>query len=702
MRLIDVHRLTLQEFAGAGVPPYAILSHTWQEGQEVTFKDIQDLDFAKGKPGFTKIRFACTQAKLDGLDYAWIDTCCIDKSSSHELSEAINSMYAWYTNARVCYVYLADVPGHCPRLDGDDRHPLALMPWIEAFEESRRWTRGWTLQELIAPRHVVFFGEDWNSVGTLASMLDRVSSITGIQRNVLAHERPISDISVARRLSWTARRETTRKEDEAYCLLGILDLHMPLLYGEGARAFSRLQEELIKVSTDQSLFAWDAPSDVVASRELLLAPSPKCFQNCGNIRRRRGIATESAFRINNKGLEITLPTMRRRLDSTSPHVTLGMLDCRYEGSNEVLALVLGQHPVSGFGASTGLDVYVAGYERQTVRGLQYSRLIAIEPPSPSEAPATLLTITRDLQSQMYKHALDTNASTWFPVRFAGGEIDALPELRDVYPEEFWHASTVTMRLHETQAPVGGVLVELKDGRFVLITFSLYRSTEEPSQWARRLVAAALVDPLCWISHHTASLVRHHCYGGQDSLILQLSERTQLVAQMWHNALTICVERVTETNYLTCPTLFTSPPASPSLTTRASMLSQSPRRDSFFAERIGLAQHASRSRPGSVSGSSRRESFLTNAPTERSGFALATSDTILHRTMQCPRCRDVRAQEEAEERRKKHEAARKAREEEAARLKAARQRKLRRNIKGAATGISVGGLAADFLEIAEFL
>ena len=257
MRLLHVETFALvplEDISVNGVPPsYAILSHTWGD-DEVTFKDTVNLEKAKQKAGFKKIRFLCEQACEDGLQYAWIDTCCIDKNSSHELSEAINSMYRWYMNATTCYVYLSDVPGLCPPLsDEHSFHPSSLR-WVEAFEESRWFTRGWTLQELIAPRLVIFYGHSWNYIGSLPELIERVSSITNIQIDVLDGSRPLKDLSVARRLSWAARRETTRMEDQAYSLLGILDVNMPLLYGEGQKAFLRLQEEIIRHSTDQSIF----------------------------------------------------------------------------------------------------------------------------------------------------------------------------------------------------------------------------------------------------------------------------------------------------------------------------------------------------------------------------------------------------------------------------------------------------------------
>ena len=193
----------------------------------------------------SKIRRACEVARADGYEYIWIDSCCIDKSSSSELSEAINSMYAWYSAAYVCYAYLADVPA------GDNHRRRGS--W---FRESRWFKRGWTLQELIAPLHLVFLSQDWTDIGSRHALHDLVQEVTSINEEALLHLTPLDKFSVAERLSWAASRETTRVEDQAYSLLGIFDINMPTLYGEGDRAFRRLQEEIMQRIPDQSLFVW--------------------------------------------------------------------------------------------------------------------------------------------------------------------------------------------------------------------------------------------------------------------------------------------------------------------------------------------------------------------------------------------------------------------------------------------------------------
>ncbi|TBU21976.1 hypothetical protein BD311DRAFT_706275 [Dichomitus squalens] len=192
-----------------------------------------------------KIRDACAFARANGFRYIWIDSCCIDKTSSSELSEAINSMFVWYAEAQVCYAFLADVPV------GED-HTAAGS----SFRRSRWFTRGWTLQELIAPWDVVFLSCDWTVIGSKNTLSRLVEEITGIDREVLLHEKSLDSVSVAARLSWASKRTTTRAEDQAYSLLGIFDINMPTLYGEGERAFRRLQEEIMRRVPDQSRFAW--------------------------------------------------------------------------------------------------------------------------------------------------------------------------------------------------------------------------------------------------------------------------------------------------------------------------------------------------------------------------------------------------------------------------------------------------------------
>lgn len=228
-----------------------------------------------------KIKEACAIALADGYRYIWIDSCCIDKSSSSELSEAINSMFNWYSNAAICYAYLVDVP------DDDDPHVSD-----SGFSKSRWFRRGWTLQELIAPKIVVFFSSSWRVLGTKSTLASVIAKKTNIPPTTLFLQEPLHTVSVAARMSWASRRTCTRVEDHAYSLLGIFDINMPTLYGEGSRAFMRLQEEILKKIPDQSLFAWGRraprPRRHVKSRYLrdqLMDPQEPGIQWSGIIQR---------------------------------------------------------------------------------------------------------------------------------------------------------------------------------------------------------------------------------------------------------------------------------------------------------------------------------------------------------------------------------------------------------------------------------
>jgi hypothetical protein len=175
------------------------------------------------------------------LQYFWVDTCCIDKSNAVELQEAINSMFRWYQDATKCYVYLQDVSR--PRSDSADG---SNEPWESAFQESKWFTRGWTLQELIAPALVDFFSKEGKLLGNKASLERHICERTGIPINALRGS-PLSDFSVLERMSWAASRETSRQEDKAYSLFGIFNVFLPIIYGEGLEnAFQRLQEAVDK------------------------------------------------------------------------------------------------------------------------------------------------------------------------------------------------------------------------------------------------------------------------------------------------------------------------------------------------------------------------------------------------------------------------------------------------------------------------
>jgi hypothetical protein len=236
---------SLAEFYGKQIPPYAILSHTWiANHEEVTFKEIKK-GKGKAKAGYQKLRFIASQATIDDLKYFWVDTCCIDKSSSAELQEAINSMFRWYQKSTKCYVYLADVSSGTPSSVANGVSSPSHQPWKPAFLQSKWFTRGWTLQELLAPQSVQFFSLEGNLLGDKLSLWSDIKDVTNIPFGILqGSHADLLQYDVGKRLSWAAERKTTREEDAAYSLLGLFDLHMPLLYGEGrTKAFMRLHRE---------------------------------------------------------------------------------------------------------------------------------------------------------------------------------------------------------------------------------------------------------------------------------------------------------------------------------------------------------------------------------------------------------------------------------------------------------------------------
>ncbi|KAI1130612.1 heterokaryon incompatibility protein-domain-containing protein [Nemania abortiva] len=247
MRLLNAKSRQIHNFTSSeDINEFAILSHTWGAG-EVTLQDWESLPTAdlELKEGYRKINYCCKQALEDGYEWVWIDTCCIDKSSSAELSEAVNSMFQWYQDAAICYAHLTDVQ--------DDTSEDSLLT---ALSRSRWFTRGWTLQELLASSDIVFYSENWKKLTTKLNSVETLSTITGIEKEYLEGA-PLEAASAAKKMSWAASRETTRIEDIAYCLLGIFDVNMPLIYGEGKKAFKRLQEEIMKAHPeDHTLFAW--------------------------------------------------------------------------------------------------------------------------------------------------------------------------------------------------------------------------------------------------------------------------------------------------------------------------------------------------------------------------------------------------------------------------------------------------------------
>ncbi|MCJ1392634.1 hypothetical protein MMC18_005504 [Xylographa bjoerkii] len=304
-------------------------SHTHGGEEEVSLQDIEDPK-SQTLFGAWKIKSCCARAFADGLDFVWIDTCCIDKTSSAELSEAINSMFEWYRGAQVCYAYLDDVPS------SEDDHSADSS----AFRKSRWFTRGWTLQELLAPEKMIFFCQDWNVIGTKYALAHEVSSITKINEQYLFN---FETASVAARMSWASRRETTRPEDKAYSLMGIFKVNMPLLYGEGRKAFYKLQLQILDMVDDESIFAWTGDTYRETYHGRLLASSPADFFDCGDISLYESI--QSVFDVNrppytmtNKGLRVE-PLLIRHSFAYS-QIFIAPLNCSRGKEKESVAILL--------------------------------------------------------------------------------------------------------------------------------------------------------------------------------------------------------------------------------------------------------------------------------------------------------------------------------------------------------------------------
>ncbi|KAK1464743.1 hypothetical protein CMEL01_12098 [Colletotrichum melonis] len=331
-------------YEGDNAPDFAILSHTWG-AEEVTLQDVHDAqkDITL-MAGYPKITGACRLAQSQGYDYIWIDTCCIDKTSSAELSEAINSMFNWYEQASICYVYLSDLDYSIYQQPGMTA-PLEL-----ALRECRWFTRGWTLQELIAPDNVDFYDKSWHLVGYKLdeSLGPALANVTGISFDILNKTVPLESSSVAERMHWASSRVTTRKEDLAYSLMGIFGVNMPLLYGEGMKAFARLQEAILQDTGDHSIFAWHSNYETSTQEAAfdqhilsgLLAPSPVEFSQFQYLRPLPAFGTtgQQPIQLTNQGIRISMylepvDDDQGGDDGSAADDFYAVLDCAIQGEN---------------------------------------------------------------------------------------------------------------------------------------------------------------------------------------------------------------------------------------------------------------------------------------------------------------------------------------------------------------------------------
>lgn len=308
MHLLNTTSMQL-EYHGKPPEKYAILSHTWGD-EEILYADIKSEDRGRSKKGFKKVENCCKLARSQGYDLVWIDTCCIDKSSSAELSEAINSMFDWYQGSDICYALLEDFS---PKVNG----ALVAERVYNDWKYCKYFTRGWTLQELLASYPLHFYDRNWEYFKSKKGIADELATKLGIAPEVLKdiYNPYENKYSIATRMSWASKRETSRPEDIAYCLLGIFGVNMPLLYGEGGiKAFFRLQEEIIRNSNDESIFAWaepgffDGPTHMFIENASVLAESPASFVGASNIVPSQ--RDNEPYSMTNMGLSICLPVLQ--------------------------------------------------------------------------------------------------------------------------------------------------------------------------------------------------------------------------------------------------------------------------------------------------------------------------------------------------------------------------------------------------------
>lgn len=337
-------------------PAYAILSHRWRDGElshaalqemQPRTKDAsskQERDSRKQRlstsKGGRKLISACEIAQADWIWWIWVDTCCIDKKSSAELSEAINSMFMWYRDAQICYVYLDE------------------SPW----QESEWFDRGWTLQELLAPKNLRLFDHAWNLLGERAELKGLIAQRTNIDERFLvgSSTAELQRCSVAQRMSWAASRRTTRVEDRAYSLLGIFDVSMPLLYGEGNKAFLRLQEEVIRRTCDHSILVWDR-EDTRYDGKQILAPDPGAFLNMNEIVSYAEQFETDTFALSNTGLRLRSRVLFEK-DQTFGGI-YGILNCGWKDHPFPIGMPLSRSPRTDPSVKRQIDQYACAGRR---------------------------------------------------------------------------------------------------------------------------------------------------------------------------------------------------------------------------------------------------------------------------------------------------------------------------------------------------
>ncbi|KAK5652412.1 hypothetical protein OQA88_10454 [Cercophora sp. LCS_1] len=413
MKLINTGTLRLEEYLDASAPPYAILSHTWED-EEVLYQEfIQPAGPHLQKKGYTKIVQTCRLAREASFTHCWVDTCCIDKLSSAELTESINSMFKWYQQSAVCLVYLSDL------LPTDDpAKKLASCRWF---------TRGWTLQELLAPRQLWFFDQSWTFRGSKDDFTAELLSITQIQRRYLFDQQPLRNAPVARKMAWAASRKTTRVEDAAYSLLGIFGINMPLIYGEGQAAFRRLQEEIMKQTNDLTIFHWTHGSKGGEAPDAswyidLFAASPANFNQSARMSPHNRTFLDPEFSMTNKGLRITSCLLVS--DLRPPQLVVGREWKTLDSVNDQF------HNVCIFLRKIGPDLYVREGRATSTRAIMYD-------------------LTRDDTHWMMRtfyiatEAAEVEMFKWYPTpanKFFFFPTNSNFRVSDVTPTSHWDAS----------------------------------------------------------------------------------------------------------------------------------------------------------------------------------------------------------------------------------------------------------------------
>ncbi|QYS92690.1 hypothetical protein H0G86_000095 [Trichoderma simmonsii] len=472
IRLINIETLSLETFSGKKIPKYAILSHTWgPDSEELTFTDLQNGITDKPGIGSIKLKGCCDQVKRDNakeekeenkVQYVWIDTCCIDKSSSSELQEAINAMFDWYADASVCYAYLWDVPE-------DDKPPSDRE---SKFFNSRWFSRGWTLQELLAPKEVRFHNAEWKPIGDKIELSRTIEKITGISWLVLKGINKIQNASVAQRMSWASRRETTRPEDLAYCLLGIFDIHMSMLYPEGGKdAFFRLQDLIMRKTGDDSILAWDhsEPSnsqDRTTSGEIF-AVSPAYFANSGKIVARKPERIFSEINVLGGRLGINLP-----LHITESGELFGLLNCGPKSTKEGVQCV-----------GIPLARATSGAPNEYIRPKERSLRLCPAPTTDSSTQWIQIKkdgekdVTTDQQCWLYEHALFTKIHL---------------ELVEVQPSSWWDKKKgMISRMDSDDAAINRILMRCRYSKIESPDFLFILELNQPGSNARHLFHTAI-------------------------------------------------------------------------------------------------------------------------------------------------------------------------------------------------------------------